>query len=402
MKKIILLIILLIPFNVFAESFPELYSEKYIVYDITDSKILESERTDERSNIASLTKIMTTITAIEKIDDLDEEVLITEEVFNGLPWDASVAGLVAGDVLTLRDLLYASILPSGADATQALAIHLSGSVASFVDDMNTLAQEIGMTSSHFVNVTGLDIDDHYSTLEDLLKLLLYSLKNPTFKEVYTTRSYTMTNGKTVRSSVEGYNRLMNLDTSRILGSKTGFTDDAGLCISALFESSGHEMLLITLGAEYIYGRYYNILDALNIIEYIDYNYSYQELLSAGSVIQKLPVELSTIDNYDIKNSEAIELFLKDDYDVSKFNYVYEGIDDLSFTDENGTVLGTVSYYYDNELIKTEEIVLDRDINIDFVKVFFKYQGVIIISLGVVVVIVFISRRKKRKKRKKRY
>ena len=104
--------------------------------------------------------------------------------------------------------------------------------------MNTLAQEIGMTSSHFVNVTGLDIDDHYSTLEDLLKLLLYSLKNPTFKEVYTTRSYTMTNGKTVRSSVEGYNRLMNLDTSRILGSKTGFTDDAGLCISALFESSG--------------------------------------------------------------------------------------------------------------------------------------------------------------------
>ena len=65
-------------------------------------------------------------------------------------------------------------------------------------------------------------------------------------------------------------------------------------------------------------------------------YSYQELLSAGSVIQKLPVELSTIDNYDIKNSEAIELFLKDDYDVSKFNYVYEGIDDLSFTDENGT------------------------------------------------------------------
>ena len=172
MKKILLTIILLFPISAYALSLPDgLYSDKVLVYDLTDDLVLLEKKSEEVASIASLTKIMTTITAIEKNQDINKRVEITDAVFAGLPWDASLAGLKVGDILTIEDLLHASILPSGADATQALAISTSGSVTSFVSDMNSLAKDIGATNSTFKNVTGLDEEGHKSTARDILKIL---------------------------------------------------------------------------------------------------------------------------------------------------------------------------------------------------------------------------------------
>ena len=269
MKKIVLFILCFFNFtiNVFALDDPTLYSKNYCLYDLTDDKMIYEKNIQERTNIASLTKIMTTITAIEKINNLDDYVTITSEMLSNIKYDASLAGLKIGDKLTYKDLLYASILPSGADATQALAYSLSGSINNFVNDMNALAKKIGMESSNFVNVTGLDIDNHYSTINDLLKMLQYSLKNETFKTIYTTKSYTLSNGLVVDATVKKYNNLMKLDISRITGSKTGYTNKAGLCISSIFESNNHEFIFISTNAEFIYGNYYNLKDNLNIINF---------------------------------------------------------------------------------------------------------------------------------------
>ena len=92
------------------------------------------------------------------------------------------------------DLLYASMLPSGADATNSIAILSSGSIESFVEKMNLLVNKLGLTNTHFVNVTGLDINNHYSSADDIRKLLAYSLKNDTFKKIYTTSEYKLSNG----------------------------------------------------------------------------------------------------------------------------------------------------------------------------------------------------------------
>ena len=160
MKKVFLFIINLVIFTnyVYALEEPNLYSKDYVLFDTTDQKIIYEKNINERTNIASLTKIMTTITAIEKISNLEDKVTITEEMLSNIKFDASLAGLKVGDILSYKDLLYASILPSGADATQALAYSLSGNIPKFVKDMNTLAKKIGMSNSNFVNVTGLDID----------------------------------------------------------------------------------------------------------------------------------------------------------------------------------------------------------------------------------------------------
>lgn len=365
MKKIVLFILCFFTFiiNVFALDDPTLYSKNYCLYDLTDDKMIYEKNIQERTNIASLTKIMTTITAIEKINNLDDYVTITSEMLSNIKYDASLAGLKIGDKLTYKDLLYASILPSGADATQALAYSLSGSINNFVNDMNTLAKKIGMESSNFVNVTGLDIDNHYSTVSDLLKMLQYALKNETFKTIYTTKSYTLSNGLVVDATVKKYNNLMKLDVSRIIGSKTGYTNKAGLCISSIFESNNHEFIFISTNAEFIYGNYYNLKDNLNIINFMDKNYNNQTTVKSTDIIKTIPVNFSNIPKYDVHLSKDALTYLPNDYNKDDIKVNYNGKTSITFLDNNKQIGKVTITYRDNPIY--EEDILLKDVKINF-------------------------------------
>ena len=365
MKKIVLFILCFFTFiiNVFALDDPTLYSKNYCLYDLTDDKIIYEKNIQERTNIASLTKIMTTITAIEKINNLDDYVTITSEMLSNIKYDASLAGLKIGDKLTYKDLLYASILPSGADATQALAYSLSGSINNFVNDMNTLAKKIGMKNSNFVNVTGLDIDNHYSTVSDLLKMLQYALRNVTFKTIYTTKSYTLSNGLVVDATVKKYNNLMKLDISRITGSKTGYTNKAGLCISSIFESNNHEFIFISTNAEFIYGNYYNLKDNLNIINFMDKNYNNQITAKSTDIIKTIPVNFSNIPKYDVHLSKDALTYLPNDYNKDDIKVNYNGKTSITFLDNNKQI-GKVTITYKDNPIYEEDILL-KDVKINF-------------------------------------
>lgn len=365
MKKIVLFILCFFTFiiNVFALDDPTLYSKNYCLYDLTDDKIIYEKNIQERTNIASLTKIMTTITAIEKINNLDDYVTITSEMLSNIKYDASLAGLKIGDKLTYKDLLYASILPSGADATQALAYSLSGNINNFVNDMNALAKKIGMESSNFVNVTGLDIDNHYSTVSDLLKMLQYALKNETFKTLYTTKSYTLSNGLVVDATVKKYNNLMKLDVSRIIGSKTGYTNKAGLCISSIFESNNHEFIFISTNAEFIYGNYYNLKDNLNIINFMDKNYNNQTTVKSTDIIKTIPVNFSNIPKYDVHLSKDALTYLPNDYNKDDIKVNYNGKTSITFLDNNKQI-GKVTITYKDNPIYEEDILL-KDVKINF-------------------------------------
>lgn len=405
MKKIGFILILftsffLFAFNTHALENIQLVSPNHVIYDMTKDEVISSTNFTNQINIASLTKIMTTITAIEKCDNIKQEVTITNDMLALVRWDASVAGLKVGDKVTIEDLLYASILPSGADATIALGITLSGSVDKFVEDMNILATKIGMKNSHFVNVTGLDINNHYSTLEDLLTLLKYALKNELFNTIYKTREYTLSNGLTVNSTIKLYNRLMNLDTSRILGSKTGFTNKAGTCISFLFASKGHQYLAITTGAPQAQGYFYNLLDALSIIKYIDTNYDNQLISESGTKYDEIEVKYSNIENLDIISNQDIHFYLPNDYDKSLIKVKYEGKRGLDYKNKIGTKIGTLKYYLGDELIAEENIALNQEIKINIIKILLKPSSIIIIII-VLVLFKIIKRRKSKNKKRRR-
>lgn len=400
MKKILIfLVLLLFPIYTSALTYPTLHYKSALIYDITDNKTLYELNVAEERSIASLTKIVTTITALESIDDLQEEVKTTNEMLSKVRWDASIAGLKVGESYTYEDLLYASILPSGADATIAIAISTSGSIDNFVKKMNELTDRIGMTNSNFVNVHGLDEKNHYSTAEDIQKLLLYCLKNKKFKEIYTTKEYQLSTGQIVKSTVKTSGIRLGRDTSRILGSKTGFTLEAGLCMSAIINSDNHEVLIITLGAPPNTGNSYHLLDTLELISFIDKSYNIEAISKKNTKITSIPVSLSKIESYDIKSTKEITKFLPVDYDKSLIKIEYSGTETLSYKDSINTKIGTITYFYNNEAISTEDVILKKEIKPDYIKILLEYKFQI---LGIIIVIILISLFKKKTKKTKRH
>lgn len=402
MKKIyfvISFVLLLIPFNCFCLEYPSLDSSSVVVFDKTDRNVLYSSNSNNVTSIASLTKIVTTIVAIENIDNLDENVVITANIINSVDPVASKAGLKIGDNVTYRDLLYASILPSGADATNALAILSCGSIDNFVSKMNDFVQRVGVENTHFVNVTGLDEENHYSTANDVLKILDYSLDNKLFYDVFTAKKYTLSNGLEVKSTLYKYN---GDDIANIIGSKTGYTGNAGYCIATLSKTDGHDIIIVLLGANHINDKYYNIVDSIDLINFVNDNYSNKILLNKDSEIKRISVSLSDISNYVIKSKSEIIRFLPNDFDVNKFKYEYNGINVLSYKNKKGEKLGNIIYYYDDKILLTEDVILDKEIKISYKKIIKKYLVYeIAFFMFLIIVIIFIiyllSKRKRQMK-----
>ncbi|MCI5649621.1 MAG: D-alanyl-D-alanine carboxypeptidase [Fusicatenibacter sp.] len=209
---------------------------------------------------ASMTKIMTAIVAIEKLPNLDETITVPEEIFTALTEQgASVAGFYPYEKVTVRSLLYGVLLPSGADACLTLAQKIGGSEEEFVQMMNDKAAELGMSGTHFVNCTGLHQEDHFSTCQDIAKLMDYCLENDTFRTIISTSRYTTealsghSEGITVYSTMFGkfsdYQLSTTLDNGALIeGGKTGYTDEAGQCLVSFAKFNEKEYILVTAGA----------------------------------------------------------------------------------------------------------------------------------------------------------
>ncbi len=396
---------ILIPLEIAASSLPPLHSSKMVIYDVEEKEVLYEIDANQRVSIASLTKIVTTLVAIENIDDLEKNVTITYDMLKEVPYDASIAHLKVGDVVTYEDLLYASILPSGADATISLAKSISGSTEKFVELMNEKVESLGLSNTHFVNVTGYDDKEHFSTLNEILIFLNHALENPLFKKIYCTKNYTLTNGLKVESTLNMYNKFLNADVNRILGSKTGFTNNAGVCISALVESNGRDLIIITLGAKHDYRKAYNLEDTLALIDFMDKNYKDEVLFEIGDLVEVLPVVNSKVEKYEVKTGKRITKYIdissKDDIKA-----VYEGKNSLEFKDKKGDKIGTIKYFYRSELIDTEDVFLERSLPLSIVKVIKTHNktivlGVFILSILFVILVRLKNIKKKSYRRRKK-
>lgn len=399
MKKIVSLIVLfLFPVKVFSLNHPVLDSKTIEVYDLTDNKVLYEVNSSKTTSIASLTKIATVLTSIENIKNIDEKVTISKEILDTVSVEASRAGLKQGDMVTYEDLLYCSMLPSGADCTQALAILNSGSIDKFVEKMNKLVKEIGLTNTHFVNVTGLDEKEHYSTAEDIRKLLVYALKKPLFRKIYTTKEYKLSNGLLVKTTLYKYNANKS-DINKILGSKTGYTTDAGYCLSSLSTINKHEIIIIVLNSSQLGNKFYNVIDTIKLINFIGENYKEEKLVEKGHMIKEIPVNLSDIDTYQIKASNDVLKFLPNDYNKDNLKIEYDGVDNLSYKNKKDSKIGVINYYFEDELILKEDVILDKIINLNIIKLIKKYF-LVIIAIILLIVFLIIKKYKLKKRREK--
>ena len=249
-----------------------LYSRSYILKDITNQTVLLAENEDQKIFPASMTKIMTAILFIENVP-LDEKLTVTTETIKyALDLHASLAGIYEDETVSAETILAGILLASGAECSLTAAIRIAGSEENFAELMNARAAELGMTGSHFVTCTGLHNDLHYTTVSDLMKLTEYALRNETFMRFFTLSEYTIpTDNKryepytiTGTASRKALNAFDFGDIT-ILGGKTGYTSQAGLCLDSLATDGHHYFVLITAANDgNLYTEKFHFMDAATV------------------------------------------------------------------------------------------------------------------------------------------
>lgn len=207
-----------------------------ILMDVDSGRVLYEHNADAKMLIASTTKILTALVAIEE-GNLDDTVTVSREA----AWtEGSSMYLKEGEELTLETLLYGLLLCSGNDAAVAIAEHIAGSEAGFAKLMNKKAEELGMTGSSFANPNGLDHEEHYSTARDMARLACAAVNNETLVRIASTKSVTI-GGRTMTN----HNKLLSM-VEGCIGLKTGYTQAAGRTLVSCAERNGQRLVAVTL------------------------------------------------------------------------------------------------------------------------------------------------------------
>lgn len=234
----------------------ELYSESAILIDVATNTVIAEKNADNRIYPASMTKVMTALVASESIEDWDATFTMRQSIIDPYFLEgASMAGFVANEEVSMKDLLLGAVAPSGAEATFALAEVIAGSEEKYAERMNQKAAELGLTDSHFVNTSGLHNAEHYTTVRDMAVILLAAIDDPHCREALSVIEY---RSASTEQHPDGF-VMVNKFNSRIhdrdlaggavLGSKTGYTADAmNCCASFGYLPDGRLVICVTAHA----------------------------------------------------------------------------------------------------------------------------------------------------------
>ena len=246
--------------SVFASNVPAISAKSAILVDQSGNVLFEKDA-DERMLIASTTKLMTAILAIDS-GKLGKTTTISKHAA-ATPWGSG--RLKSGDKYNNKDLMYAMLMPSSNDAATAVAEMVSGTEAKFVSKMNTRAKKMGLTHTQFKNPHGLDADGHYTTAKELAMLTATAYTYPLISEIWNTRVKTIKSLKYKRSwTLWTTNAIFGYD-SNLKGGKTGTEDNAGCCFAGAYELNGVTYITVVLGSGYGFTRW---LDTKKLHSYI--------------------------------------------------------------------------------------------------------------------------------------
>ena len=335
MKKFLLFLILIIPIGVGAI---DTSARSAILMDIDSNRILYEENINEVRSVASISKIMTALLAIES-GKLDEVVVVGEEIEKSY---GSGIYIKVGEKLILRDLVYGLMLRSGNDAALAIAKYVGGTVEEFVKMMNEKASAIGMKNTTFNNPSGLDQEKgNYSTAYDMAILTSYAMKNEEYKKITGTKKYTLTTNMNTYSWINK-NKLLSI-YKYTTGGKTGFTEIAKRTLVSTASKDNTNLVVVTLND----GNDWQ--DHQNLFEYGFSNYRNLKILEKGNI---------TIYNDDYY--EDYKLYVKNDFSYliganEKNNLIFKYEVEKNRNIKNDDKIGVLKIYLGDKKIHEEEI-----------------------------------------------
>ncbi len=308
-----------------------------VLYEPTTGMILYEKNGDKRAPMASTTKIMTALVALEA-GNIDRMITIEPE-------DCGVEGssiyMVAGEKLSLRELLYALLLQSANDAAVAIARHVGGSVEAFADMMNARVETLGLKNTHFMNPHGLDDPEHYTSAKDLAYIAAAALDNSTFAEIVSATKHTIPGRDGGVRVLVNHNKLLRMYKDAV-GVKTGFTKKSGRCLVGAAEKDGLTFITVTLNAPNDWN------DHIRLFEKGFDTLENRLIADAGEFIYELPMADKKNTYGYCTNEEAIYAPLPKNAPspevVLDLPHFFLG------NEKKGSVIGRVSFRYNDKII----------------------------------------------------
>ena len=327
---------------------PSVSAQSAVVIEAQTGKILYEKNADEQRPMASTTKIMTALLALEQ-PGLDESFVVDEAA---IQVEGTSMGLKAGDTVTLRVLACGMLMASGNDAANAAAVRIAGDIASFAQKMNERAKQIGMEQTHFVTPSGLDAEGHYSTAYDMAMLAREAIHNEDFLAICSQTKVTAEYGNPpYKRTLSNHNRLLSLYEGAI-GVKTGFTKKAGRCLVSAAQRNGVTLICVTLKAPDDWDDHCALFDygfSKVTTQQREEVFSSTMLPVAGG--EREEVRIVPAQKAVFPEIEGQAYTLTYELHVPKFLYAPVQKDDI---------IGTVVYYADGKEMASYEILVDED------------------------------------------
>lgn len=339
-------------YTIYGQSYARQNYKSMCVMEKSTRKVLYSFDENKCLANASTTKIVTAITVIQNCDDLEEEIIV-DDMSIGV--EGTSIYLRQGEKLRVIDLLYGLMLRSGNDSAVALACHVGGSYENFVDLMNQTAQLAGAQNSHFANPHGLDDPNHCTTAYDLAMISCYALQNPIFKQIVSTKQYTIeaTNKSEIRYLANKNKLLSSLDGCT--GVKTGFTSRAGRCLVSSCERDGMEVICVVLNCGPMFETSKDLLNN----SFVDYTYA--------CVVDK---DEPIYNEYYLNETKGqLNLMADESFYLPISNLKNEDItikyrlNEFSGNVEEGEVIGEIQVFVDKHLQKTIKLYTINKIDV---------------------------------------
>lgn len=403
----------------------ELYSKAYMLINLDDEThpVVAEKNSHERMFPASLTKIVTAMVALQNVNDLSEQVEVSKQAFDILlGTGAQVAGLKIGDVLTVEELLYLTMVHSACDATEVLAEYVGGTRYEFIKMMNDYAKSLGCTDTNFENPDGLHDDNHYTTASDMAIITLDAMKNEMFNKISETVEYKYRNSNFYHTNLMLRSGYVSYYYSYAKGIKTGSTEQAGYCVISKASKDGYNYLAVVMGAPVIdynkdgYVEKCSFIDARSLFKWAFDSLKYSTLAEKNEVLSEVAVKNG-------KDADSVQLVAKRDVTVivpvslDKSAVIIEPVDkpeEISAPVSQGDTICKANIIYGDQVVATVDLVAAKDVElstflkvINGIKSFFSMTIVKIILISVVlfaivyVVLVYNNYKKKKDRRLKR-
>ncbi len=391
-------------------------SPHVLLVDMKTGMVLYSKNASEKVYPSTLTNIMTALLVLENCN-LEELVTASETALSNVPSGDNKLGIVKGENLSVRQLLYAILLSSSSDATNLLAEKTSGSIDEFVKLMNTRAKELGMVNTNFTNPTGTHDERHYTTAEDMAVLVRTAMENETFREIVKCQSYSIpaTEQNPTARKVVNRNHFVSILLRNdyyykyATGIKTGYSAEAKSCIAASAEKNGISLLALVFEADTVDNVAQSFADCKTLFDFVFDNYVSQSVVDKGEIIAQTGVENTRRDN---------KLILKSEKDISIIRHKDSPESQITFKDylkksvsapiKKEQVIGTREYFADGVSIGTVNLLADKSYKLDIITYLVNQMIAFITSpwlfvsiAALIFVFIMLERRRRRILRKKR-